>query len=88
MGNFKFGRKQIGNPTPSGVNFWVRVFTVVATFFVGWMGTNTIIGPHTQAGISSILGGMVGLANLLAPLFGVPISGSVPASVVTAIEKP
>ena len=71
MSDIKFGTKQINNPTPAGINLIVRIFTIVAGVFLGWMQTSPIIGIHYQAGISSILGLLLAIVNGIAPLFGV-----------------
>jgi hypothetical protein len=88
MADIKFGTDQIQNPTPSKINLWVRVFTVVAGIFMGWMSTNNLIGPVSQGIISSILGLLLALVNGLAPLFGVEVSGNtVAAKDVTAVDS-
>lgn len=82
-----FGTDQLKNPTPSKVNLWVRIFTVIASAFIGWMQTSNLIGPHSQNAISSLLGLGVTIANLIGPFFGVETVGStVPADKVTAID--
>lgn len=87
MAEIKFGARQISKPTPANINLYVRIFTVTASAFIGWMQTSNLIGPHSQNAISSILGLCITLANLIAPLFGVEIQSSVvPADKVTAIE--
>ena len=84
----KFGTAQVSNPTPSKINLWVRVYTVVAGIFLGWMTTTNLIGPNTQNNLSSIIGLTLALCNGLAPLFGVDVSGAkyVKAEDVTAME--
>lgn len=87
MAEVKFGTGQISNPTPANINLWVRVFTVAAGVFMGWMATTNLMGPNTKDIINSILGLLIGLVNGLAPLFGVDITTkSVPTDKVTAIE--
>ena len=87
MAQIKFGTSQVVNPTPSNINLWVRVFTVAAGVFMGWMATADLIGPRTEDVINSILGLLIGLVNGLAPLFGVDISSrTVPRDKVTAID--
>jgi len=87
MGEVKFGTKQLSNPTPSKVNLWVRVFTVAGATFMAWMATASVMGPNTKDVVNQILGLLLGLANGLAPLFGVEINGqSVPAEDVTAVD--
>lgn len=85
----KFGSSQVSNPTPSKINLWVRVYTVVAGIFLGWMTTTNLIGPHTQNTMSSIIGLTLALCNGLAPLFGVeltPAQKRVPVEEVTAMD--
>lgn len=87
MADVKFGTKQLNNPTPSNINLWVRVFTVAAGVFMGWMATASVMGPNTKDILNSILGLLIGLVNGVAPLFGIDItSKSVPAEKVTAID--
>lgn len=87
MAKVSFGTGQVSNPTPAGINLWVRVFTVVAGIFIGWMQTTNLIGPVTQGIISSILGLLLAIVNGLAPLFGVDVTGkTVPTEQVTAID--
>ena len=86
MADVKFGADQINNPTPSNINFWVRLFTVVTAIFLGWISTANIVGPHTKDVLTQILGLALALSNGLAPLFGVEVSGNVPAKDVTAVD--
>jgi hypothetical protein len=82
----KFGFAQTTNPTPSGINLWVRIFTVATSIFLAWISTANIVGPHSKDVLTQILGLALGLANGLAPLFGVQVSGEVPAKEVSAID--
>ena len=88
----KFGVSQAGNPTPSNINIWVRVFTVAAAIFMAWMATANVIGPNTKDVINQILGLLLGLANGLAPLFGIELSGGQNKKVdiedVSAMDEP
>ena len=86
MASILFGVGQINKPTPAHINRAVRVFTITAGIFLAWMSTSNLIGPHTKDIINQILGLMLLLTNSLAPLFGVQLTGEVPASEVTAIE--
>lgn len=87
MAQVRFNSAQLSNPTPAGLNRAVRVFTVVAGIFMGWMSTNNIIPPVAQSYISSILGLLIGIINGIAPFFGIEVSGkTVPAADVTAME--
>lgn len=88
MADIKFGTSQIGNPTPSKINLWVRVFTVVATTFMAWMATASVMGPNTKDILTQCIGLALALANGLAPLFGVEVQGRVPSDRVTAIDTP
>lgn len=84
----KFGLKQyFGSPTPAGLNRWVRIVTVMATFFTAWMQTTNWIGPKSQNMIGSIIALIVGLMNIAAPMWGVQVGTEpVPADQVTAME--
>lgn len=86
MGQVKFGIDQTRNPTPSGINLWVRVFTVTAAIFLAWMSTSNLIGPHSKDAINQLLGLALLLTNGLAPLFGIEITGKIPADKVTAAD--
>jgi hypothetical protein len=86
MGKIKFGVNQLNNATPSKVNLYVRAFTVAAGIFLGWMATSTLIGSHSKDVINGWLGLALMLANGLAPLFGVQLTGKVDAEDVTAID--
>jgi hypothetical protein len=87
MADIKFGTGQVNNPTPSGINKWVRVFTVVAGAFIAWMATTNLMGPITKTEVAGIVGLAMGIVNGLAPLFGVDVpTNSVPTDRVTAID--
>lgn len=90
MANVSFGLDQRKNPTPSGLNFWVRVFTVSAGVILVWMPTATFIPHKVEEVVGSILGVLVALANALAPFFGLDDlgKGKVPISQVTAMDSP
>jgi Mg2+/citrate symporter len=77
MASIKFGAKQINNPTPRGVILAVRIFTIAAGIFLGWMQTTTFIDKSAQAVISSVLGLALALVNGIAPLFGVDTTQTV-----------
>lgn len=84
----KFGRKQLDNPTPRGIDFWMKVYIAVAGVFLGWMQTNSLIGVHAQATVSSILGLTISLAVCIAPFFGVPIkSDTIPTEDAAVVEE-
>jgi hypothetical protein len=89
MANIKFGTGQIKNPTPAGINLVVRIFTIAAGIFLGWMQTNNIINNHLQSILGSILGLLLALVNGIAPLFGIETTHeAVPKENVTAMTKP
>lgn len=84
---FKIGFGQINKPTPASLNRWVRGLNVASVFFIGWMATATIMGPHTKDAVNQILSLFVGAINLLSPLVGAQnIHGTVPVKDVTAVE--
>ncbi len=87
MAEIKFGTKQIGNPTPASINLWVRIISVTGLVFISWMATATIMGPKTKDVVNQVLGLVLGLINVLAPLFGVQVSGKVDVSEVTAVDE-
>lgn len=88
MASVKFGRKQINNPTPASLNFWVRVITVVVTTVIGWLTTTSdIFSPETLKIIIGVLSLILALCNGLAPLFGVQVEKEeIPVKDVTAVE--
>lgn len=86
MADVKFGPEQISKPTPANINKIVRILTVSGAIFMAWMATANIVGPHTKDVLNQVIGLLLGLSNGLAPLFGVQVSGTVPAKDVTAIE--
>lgn len=86
MADVKFGPEQISKPTPANINLIVRIFTVAGAIFMAWIATANIVGPHTKDVLNQILGLLLGLANGLAPLFGVQVTGNIPAKDVTAID--
>jgi hypothetical protein len=84
----KFGPGQIHKPTPSLINFYVRLFTVVGGVFLtsfqdpGWGFENT-----TREMITRILGLLLALGNSIAPFFGVNVQENViPKDHVTAMN--
>jgi hypothetical protein len=85
-----FGFKQINNPTPASLNRWVRVVTVTIGVFLLWMPSAPAgwFNQATQDALVSVLALITALINGLAPLFGVEVTGSVPAEQVAAIDEP
>lgn len=86
----KFGINQINNPTPSKLNLWVKVITIVIGVFMGFMAVTDLIGPHSKDALNQILGLLViPLINGLAPLFGMTGVGSyVKTSDVSSMDEP
>lgn len=84
----QFGRQQLKKPLPSGLDFWLKLYTAVAGAFLGWMITTPLIGNKTQAIISSIVGFSLTLSTVIAPFFGVDVqpNDKVEAKDVTAME--
>ena len=71
MAQVKFGTKQLGNPTPSRIGSIVKVFTVIGSIVLAWVGTAGFIPLETSGIIQSILGLLIGIANGILPFFGV-----------------
>lgn len=84
----KFGRQQINRPTPASINFWVRVWTVVAGILLTYMESVPFqISAPVASTIKWFLGLTIALGNGLAPLFGAEVSRtSVPIEDVKVIE--
>lgn len=71
MATVKFGGKQLKNPTPSRLGNAVKVFTVVGSIILAWIGTANFIPVHTSTIMQSLLGLLIGIANAIMPFFGV-----------------
>ncbi len=84
----KFGASQLKNPTPSKLGNAIKVFTVIASLVLAWVGTAPFIGAVTSSVIQSVLGLLVGISNGILPFFGVPNSGQdVPIEDVAAMDE-
>jgi hypothetical protein len=89
MPGIKFGTRQVKNPTPAGIERFVKAFNVSAALFIAWMPTNNIIGHHAQDIITPILALLMGMINGVAPLFGIETTSKVVnMDEVTAMETP
>jgi hypothetical protein len=89
MGNIKFGRSQLKNPTPANWAGFVKVFSVIAGIVIGWVGTQPFIPVETGTVIQSVLGLLLAIANGILPFFGVEVQGkTVNADDVTEMETP
>lgn len=85
--SFKFGRRQIGQPTPASVGFKIMVVSIVAPVIQVWLGTAGYIPNNVSNIIVSILALIIALSNALKPLFGVEIpESSVPSKDVKEVE--
>lgn len=88
MAQVRFSSAQLGNPTPAGLNRWVRIFTVVVAALIAWMPTNNVVPHGVQDILTPILALLMTIANGIAPFFGIEVSGkTVPAGDVTAMEQ-
>jgi hypothetical protein len=84
---FKFGRQQIGKPTPASVGFKILVISIVAPIIQVWMGTASYIPNNISNIIISILALTIAVSNALKPLFGVDVPDkSVPSKDVKEVE--
>ncbi len=84
---FKFGRQQIGKPTPASIGFKITVISVVCPVIVIWLGTASYIPNQWSNILGSILSLFVAVANALKPLFGVAVEEStIPTKDVKEVE--
>lgn len=86
---WKFGTKQLGNPTPANFDRNVKIFVGVTGLFLAWMPTNNIIGH----GLQDVITPLINLANsvliFLLPFFGVQTSAKkVSIDDVQTMEQP
>ncbi len=84
---FKFGRQQLGKPTPASIGFKITIISVICPVIILWLTTATYI-PNIVSNItSSILSLIVALANVLKPFFGVNVEeNSIPTEDVKEVE--
>lgn len=84
----KFGLGQMNNPTPAGLNLWVKVATITMGVILLWLPTATFIGANTREITGSILGLLIAVSNGIAPLFGIQVAPNekIPVADVTAME--
>lgn len=71
MAQVKFGASQLKNPTPSRWGNAVKVFTVLASTLLAWVGTADFIPLKTSGVVQSILGLLIAISNGLLPFLGV-----------------
>lgn len=84
---FKFGRQQIGKPTPASIGFKITIISIVCPVIIIWLGTASYIPNKWSNIFSSLLSLLVALANALKPLFGVSVEAkTVPTEEVKEVE--
>ena len=71
MSIVKFGRKQLGNPSPANISSIIAVFTVIASIVATWVGTANFIPAKPSTIIQSLLTLLIAIANGVKPFFGV-----------------
>ena len=87
MAEVKFGRKQIGNPTPSGVAFKLNIAIAICTATSGWISSVAFIPPRPSTITSSLLSLAVLILMGIKPYFGIESSDkSVPIEDVAQME--
>lgn len=80
-------QKAFNSPTPAGLNLWIKVITVIAVAFLGWLTTATIMGPHSKDVVTQITSLVVVMLNAVSPFFGVNTTEkSVPVENVAAMD--
>lgn len=85
--NFKFGRQQMGKPTPASIGFKIMLVSIIAPIIQVWLGTAWYIPNNTSNIIISILALMIAISNALKPLFGVDVPNeTVPSEDVKEVE--
>jgi len=88
MANISFGASSFNKPTPSRLNNWIQIFTVVGSLILAWVGTANFIPAKESGIIQSILGLLIGIANGIKPFFSVDTTQtSVPIEDVTAMDE-
>lgn len=87
MADVKFGRKQLGNPTPSGVAFKLNIAIAICTATSGWISSVAFIPPKPSTITSSLLSLVVLILMGVKPYFGVENTGKeVPIEDVAQME--
>lgn len=83
-----FGRKQLGKPTPAGLEFWAKIYIGVMGLFLAWMPTNNIV-PHQAQDIVTPIANLVNsIVIFLLPFFGAEIDQkNVPIEDVKVVEE-
>lgn len=84
-----FGRSGLSRPTPAGVSSIIDVVSGICGVIITWMVTATFIPNNVSNIISSILGLLIGISQVVKPLFGLKTDMSkVNIEDVTSMEQP
>lgn len=87
MATIKFGRQQLGKPTPANIGFAVTIINVIAGAVQVWMMSAKFIPAHVSEVIGGFLGLVILLSNALKPFFGAHITeDTVPVEEVREVE--
>lgn len=87
MAIIKFGRKQLGNPTPSGIAFKINIIMAICTALSGWISSVAFIPAKPSTVISSLLSLVVLICMAVKPYFGIENAGKeVPVEDVAQME--
>ena len=88
MAEVKFGRKQIGNPTPKGVAFKLNVIMAISTAIAGWINTVDFIPARPSSITAAFLSLIVLICMALKPFYGVETNEKeVPIEEVSEMEE-
>lgn len=74
MGEVKFGRKQLLNPTPKGVAFRINIIMAICTAVSGWISSVGFIPARPSTITSSLLSLVVLICMAIKPYYGVETS--------------
>jgi len=66
-----FGKKQLNNPTPSGISAIIDISSAICGVLVAWVSTASFIPNEVGNIITSILGLMIGITLAIKPFFGI-----------------
>lgn len=89
MTQVKFNRKQLANPTPKGIAFWLNVVMAVCTAVAGWISSVSFIPAKPSTITSSLLSLIVLICMAIKPFFGIETDEKkVPIDQVGEMEVP
>lgn len=86
MADIKFGRKQLSNPTPSKIEFRLKVYVAVMSLVVSYLQTAAYLPALAKEISTGVLSLSVAIAVAITPFFGVHVTGEVDAEDVTAMD--